>query len=115
MFVPNCFKNQKMCDKAVDIYASAIQFVPECYKTQKMCHKDVDACPFKFDSVPDQTQEMRDKAIDADWFVTNKMIKKLDDYLFSNDGVVFGNEDSGNVTFFSDKMGVFCVGVSIIF
>ena len=33
-----------------------------------------------------------------DWFVTNKMIEKLDDFVFSNDDdIVFGNTDSDNV------------------
>ena len=42
---------------------------------------------------------MCNKAVDAslfsNWFVTNKMIKKL------NDNTIFVNEDSGNVTFSS--------------
>ena len=33
-----------MCDKAVDTYPSTIQFVPECYKTQEMCYKAVHRC-----------------------------------------------------------------------
>ena len=28
-FVPDCYKNQKMCDKAVDSYPFAMQFVFE--------------------------------------------------------------------------------------
>ena len=28
--VPDCYKAQKMCDKAIDTYPSAIQFVPKC-------------------------------------------------------------------------------------
>ena len=35
-----------------------------------------------------------------------KMIKKLDDAVFSNDDAVFVNEDSGNVKFYSDEMGI---------
>ena len=30
-----------MCNKAVDNYPHALEFVPECYKTQKMCDKAV--------------------------------------------------------------------------
>ena len=33
-----------MCDKAVDIHPPTIQFVPECYKTQKICYKAVHRC-----------------------------------------------------------------------
>ena len=28
--VRDCYKNQKMCDKAVDNYPQALYFVPEC-------------------------------------------------------------------------------------
>ena len=52
-YFPHCFKTQKMCNKAVDTYLSAMQFFPECCKTQKMCDKAVDTCPFMFDSVLD--------------------------------------------------------------
>ena len=34
------------------------------------------------------------------------MIKNLDDTVFSNDDIVFFNEDSCNVTFSSDNMGI---------
>ena len=34
-----------------------------------------------------------------DWFVTSKVIKKLDDPLFSNTNIIFINEGSSNVTF----------------
>ena len=33
--VPACYKNEEMCNKAVDNYPHASEFVPECYKTQK--------------------------------------------------------------------------------
>ena len=61
--VPDCYKNQQMCDKSIDNYlcalkfvpqkmcdevlnthSSAIQFVPECYLTQEMCDKAVKRC-----------------------------------------------------------------------
>ena len=34
-FIPNCYKNFKMCGKAVDDYSHALKFAPDCYKTQK--------------------------------------------------------------------------------
>ena len=49
-----------------------------------------------------EIQEMCDKAVDAflptliffpDWFVTFKLIKKLDDVLFSNVDITFINPD----------------------
>ena len=33
--VPDCYKNQEMCNKAVDNYPRALGFVIECYKVQK--------------------------------------------------------------------------------
>ena len=56
---------------------------------------------------------MYDKAVDAclpalkfvpGWFVTNKMLVKLDDAVFSNDDIAFFNIDSNNVIFFSHDM-----------
>ena len=35
MFVSCCFKNQKMCNTAVDNYDHAVGFVPDSYKTHK--------------------------------------------------------------------------------
>ena len=37
---------------------------------------------------------------DPDRFVTNKILKKRDDFVFSNNDIVFANENSDNVTFF---------------
>ena len=41
-----------------------------------------------------------------DWFVTNKMLEKLGDVVFSKDDIVFVYENSDNVTFFSDDVGL---------
>ena len=54
------------------------------------------------------TKEMGDKSVvpflpilkfTPHWFVTSKMNKKRDDDLFSNDNIIFVDEDSNNVTF----------------
>ena len=42
-----------MCNEAVNTYPSTIPFVPEYYKTQEMCDKAVNTCFFLFESVPD--------------------------------------------------------------
>ena len=34
-----------MCDKAVDNYPHASEFVPECYKAQKLCGRAIDTHP----------------------------------------------------------------------
>ena len=80
-FIPDCYKNKNMCDKAVGSFSHALEFVSDCHKTQNMCNKvvdtypsaiqffpecgkAVDTCPFVFDSVPDRykPQDMCDKA-----------------------------------------------------
>ena len=34
--VPECYKNQEVCNKAVDNYPHALESILECCKTQKM-------------------------------------------------------------------------------
>ena len=41
-----------------------------------------------------------------DWFVANNMIEKLDNAVFSNDDIIFGDIDSNIVTFFSNNIGL---------
>ena len=45
-------------------------------------------------------------------FVTNKMIKKLKTFLFVEDGVLFFDEDNGNVTFCCGEMGALSVNLN---
>ena len=33
--VPDCYTSQGMCNNAVDNYPQSLEFVPECYKTRK--------------------------------------------------------------------------------
>ena len=63
--VSDCYKNQEICNKAVDYYPHALQFVHECYESQKMCDKAVDTHPFTIKYVPEcyKTQEMYYKAV----------------------------------------------------
>ena len=53
--VSDWYKTQKICNKAVGTFADAFvkQFVPECFKIQETCDKAVDICPFVFDSILD--------------------------------------------------------------
>ena len=55
-FILDCYKNQEMCNKAVDNYPHALKFVPECYKTQKKkkkCDKAVSTYPSTIKFVPE--------------------------------------------------------------
>ena len=53
-----------------------LNYYLDTHKTQEMCNKAFDAFLSTLKFVPD-------------WFVTRKMIKKLDNDLFSNDGIIF--------------------------
>ena len=91
-----------MCDKSVDIYHSKIKFF---LNTIRLKH-----CPDK-----DITQIMCDEGVDdslatskftPDWFVTSKMIKKLYNAFDANENILYFNEDSANVTFCYEEMGI---------
>ena len=64
---PNCYKTQKMCNKAVGTYAPAMQFVLERNKIHKMCGKVVCIEPFMLKYYTDKykTCKMRDEAADS--------------------------------------------------
>ena len=49
----------------------------------------------------------------SDWFSTSKMIKKLHNALIADD-ILFFDEDSGNVAFPSDEMGILSVDLNNI-
>ena len=61
-------------------------FPPDKYKTQEICDKAINAFLLALKFVPD-------------WFLTSKMIKRLNDALFANDDIIFINKDSNNITF----------------
>ena len=42
----------------------------------------------------------------SNWFVPNKMLKKSDNVIFSNDDMSLDDIDSNIVTFFSDSIGL---------
>ena len=37
---------RKLCNQTVDNYANALEYVPDSYKAQKMCYKAVDSNSF---------------------------------------------------------------------
>ena len=66
---------------------------------------------------------MCDKAVDyclaalkfvSNWFVTNKIIKILFTAFYTDKNILYFNEDSGNVVFTCNKMGVFNVNLNSI-
>ena len=50
--VPDYYKNQEMCNKAVDNYLYALKFVSEYFMTQEMCDKAVGNLYSKIQFVP---------------------------------------------------------------
>ena len=54
-----CYKNQQMCDKAADTYPHALYILSECYKTHNMCNKAADTHTSTIQFVPEcyKTQE----------------------------------------------------------
>ena len=106
-----------MCDKAVNRCFFVFDSIPDRYKTQEMCDRVVSEdlcwvvyCPEKY-----KTQRMCDEAVDDSlsalkiipyWFVTSKMTKKLFTALHADDNRFYFNEDSGNIVFSCNEMGI---------
>ena len=92
-------------------------FILDGYKTQEMCDRVVFEDPFLVVCCPGKyiTQEMCDEAVDdslatlkliPDWFVTSKIIKELFTALYADENALYFNEDSGNVIFSCNEMGI---------
>ena len=85
-----------MCDKAVSNDPFMVKYCVDRYKTQEMCNKAVNDFLPALKFIPD-------------WFVTSKLSKSLDDALFSNDDILFFDEDSNSVTSFGGEIGILSV------
>ena len=66
-----------------------------------MCNKVVDDCLVALKFVPD-------------WVVTDKMIKKLFTALYTNENILYFNEDSGNITFICNGIGILNIDLNNI-
>ena len=66
-----------------------------------MCDKAVDVCLAALKFVPD-------------WFVTSKMIKILFTALYADENILYINEDSGNVVFICNGMGILNIDLNNI-
>ena len=49
-----------------------------------------------------------------DWFATSKTIKKLFTALYADENILYFNEDSGNVVFFCNEMGILIIDLNNI-
>ena len=54
MFIPDSYKDKKMCNESADNCAHALGFVPDCHKAQKTCDKAVSTYPFAIQFVSDR-------------------------------------------------------------
>ena len=45
-YLPDCHKNQEICNKTVDNYPYALKLASNCYIIPKLCHKTVKTHPF---------------------------------------------------------------------
>ena len=52
-FVPDCYENQKVCNKPVDNYPHALEFVLECYNTPSFTIQFVPEC-YKTQGISDK-------------------------------------------------------------
>ena len=52
-YVPDQYKTQQMCYKAILENGGTLESVPDCCKNQEMCNRAVDDCPDGLEFVPD--------------------------------------------------------------
>ena len=95
------YKTQKICDKVVSLYPFFNSNCPNEYKTQIMCNETVDDPLVVLKLIPN-------------WFVTTKMIKKLFYCFVRKWWFTLFFEDSGDVTFFCNEMGILSVNSNYI-
>ena len=101
--IPDQQKTEEICGIVASSYPFLVAHWPVKYKTHRICDES--------EAVDDSVAAL--KPI-IDWFVTNKIIKKLYTALYPGDGLPFFGEDSANVTFFCNKMGNFLVNYNNI-
>ena len=64
-----------MCDRDVSENPFSVMYCPDKYKTQRMCDKAADDSLAALKLIPD-------------WFVTSKMIKKLNTALYADENIL---------------------------
>ena len=88
-----------MCNEIMRIWSTTFFLIPDFFKTQGMCIKAVQGDPLSLEYVPDcfKTQEMPNKAVRKypsslmyfpDWFVTQQQQVKLCHDYSDNDEII---------------------------
>ena len=85
----------------VSSYPFLIVHCPDKYITQRMCDEAVDYSLAALKLIPD-------------WFVTSKMIRKLYTACHTDNGLIFLDEDFGDLTFCSNEIGLINVNLNNI-
>ena len=100
-YISDRYKTKEMCDRAISEDAFMIVYCPDKYKTQRMCDEAVDDCLAALKSIPD-------------CFVTSKTIKTLLNALYTDDNILYFNEDSGDVIFSCNETGILSIDLNNI-
>ena len=90
-----------MFDRITSEDTFMVIYSPDRYRTQKICDEAIDDCLAALKFIPD-------------WFVTSKILKKLQDPLLDNDDVLFFKEGFNKATFFATQMDIFAVDLDKI-
>ena len=105
MHVSNYCKNQKMCEKAVDICVQKF-FLKKKYINVVSINISLKKYVKKLFCLSTNIR------ICSWWLVKNKMLEKRDDVVFANDDIVFINWDYDNVSCFGDDMALVNINVN---
>ena len=90
-----------MCDSIISEDPFSIRYVPDQHKTQQIYDEAVGDCLAAFKFVPD-------------WFVTSKKIQILFTAFYADENILYFNEDSGNVRFTCNGMGILNIDLNNI-
>ena len=90
-----------MCNNIICEDTFSIIYVPDQYKIKKISDKAVDDLLVALKFVPD-------------WFFTSKMIKKLFTDLCADENILYFNENSSNVIFGCNEMGILSINLNNI-
>ena len=91
----------KECVIDVSEGSSFIAYCPDKYLTQKMSNEPAGDSLASMKLIPD-------------WFVASKMIKRLFTALYADETILYYDEDSGNVAFICNKMGILNIDINNI-
>ena len=104
----HCYKTEEVCYKAVNTSPFTIQFVLKFYKTQEVCDRVIPKEYFILKYYLDKYKPnvfLSTLKFLPDWFVTNKMLAKLENNVILDNDIFSVNVDADVITFFSDDLG----------